>query len=56
MESKTDWSELTIKLEKLAMEREKALNDKQLAKAIAIHGQILDVNSELTLWLRGEYK
>ena len=52
----TDWSELTIKLEQLASEREKALNDKHYGKAIALHGRIIDLNSELTLWLREKYK
>jgi hypothetical protein len=52
----TDWSELTIKLQQLAAEREKALNDKHLGKAIALHGQILDLNSELTIWLKEAYK
>jgi len=52
----TDWSELTIKLNKFASEREKALNDKQIGKAIALHSQILDLNSELTIWLEEAYK
>jgi hypothetical protein len=52
METTTDWTEYTIKLAQLANERDKALNDKNYGKAIALHGQILDLNSELTIWLR----
>jgi len=55
MENK-DWSELTIKLGQLAADREKALNDKRYGIAIALHGRIIDLNSELTLWLRENYK
>jgi hypothetical protein len=55
MENK-DWSELTIKLGQLASDREKALNDKDIGVAIALHGRIIDLNSELTLWLRENYK
>jgi hypothetical protein len=55
MENK-DWSELTIKLGQLAADREKALNGKDIGSAIALHGRIIDLNSELTLWLRENYK
>ena len=55
MENK-DWLELTIKLGQLAADREKALNDKDVDKAIALHGLIIDLNSELTHWLMENYK
>ena len=51
-----DWSAYTIKLAQLAIEREKALNDKNYGLAIALHGQILDLNSELTIWLMDAYQ
>jgi len=51
METTTDWTEYTIKLAQLANERDKALNDKQIGKAVALHARILDLNSELTIWL-----
>jgi len=56
METTTDWTEYTIKLAQLANERDKALNDKQIGKAIALHGRILDLNSELTIWLMDAYQ
>jgi len=56
METTTDWSTYTIKLAQLANERDKALNDKNYGKAIALHGQILDLNSELTIWLMDAYQ
>jgi len=56
METTTDWSTYTIKLAQLANERDKALNDKQIGKAIALHGRILDLNSELTIWLMDAYQ
>jgi len=54
--SEQDWSIYTIKLAQLANERDKALNDKNYGKAIALHGQILDLKSELTIWLMDAYQ
>jgi hypothetical protein len=51
-----DWSEFTIKLTKLENEREKALTDNNLALAISLQGQIIEVNAELTLWMKESYK
>jgi hypothetical protein len=55
-EKMKDWSAYTIKLTKLENEREKALTDNNLALAISLQGKIIEVNAELTLWMKDNYK
>jgi hypothetical protein len=55
-EKMNDWSAYTIKLTKLENEREKALTDNNLALAISLQGKIIEVNAELTLWMKDNYK